>query len=491
MERLMESLFPWLICILVLVAAYPWSVWLIHQSPAQGAQVLPLLLTPALSIGGLTLLMFWQSVLGIHLTLAGITLPYLAVMLAGVPLWWRIRKIAAPAHLQWPTHGLARLTLICITLTSLIILLNSAYWPFYREDTMGIYAPFATEITVTGAIVPLPGEQTLYEAYPILASLAYSYAYLAAGWDHDYVASLFTTVLSIGALGASYTLGRMLFNPTAGYIAAFLLMTTPNVGRWASSGYVDLPMAFFYTMGAIFAWRLWQERHNTDAVLAGVMIGLAAWTKNAALLGILFLAGWLIWCLIWRRIRLSQALLAAGAVLIVAGPWYLRNMLIAGFLMPDTAWTDQARASLENLLILPQLYGLVGLVLTLSVLASGIEFLRRSLNAPEHALTLLWTLPFFAAWWLFASYDSRFLLMFYPILCVMAGGWLARLWPHLPQRFTRPLRVITALLIVGFTALTIWNSVEFKASILQDPLMSHEAKLDVIATEHRRPTRNR
>lgn len=491
MERwFMESLFPWLLCIFVILAAYPWAVYLTDRSPAKETALLAPLLTPALSIGSLTLLMFWQSLVGIRLTLAGITLPYCALMFIGVVLWWRKRD-RIPLRAQWPRDGLSRLTLACLGLIAFVILLNSAYWPFYREDTMGIYAPFATEIAETRAIVPLPGEQTVYEAYPILASLAYSYAYIAAGWDHDYVANLFITVLSLSAVGASYALGRMLFSPTAGYIAAFSLIITPNVGRWASSGYVDLPMAFFYTMGAIFAWRLWQHQHKTDALLGGIMIGLAAWTKNAALLSIIFLGGWLVWGLIWRRIRLIDAALALLGVFLVAGPWYLRNYLIAGVLMPDTAWTEQASASLENLLILPRLYGLLGVILTLAALASGIEFLRRKLDTPRHALLLLWTVPFFAAWWLFASYDSRFLLMFYPILCVIAGGWLVQLWPLLPQALTQRLRLVIAVAIIGFTALTLWNSVEFKPAILKDPFMTHEAKLDVIAAEHRRPTRNR
>jgi hypothetical protein len=96
---------------------------------------------------------------------------------------------------------------------------------------------------------------------------------------------------------------------------------------------------------------------------------------------------------------------------------------------------------------------------------------------------LLWTVPFFAAWWLFVSYDPRFQLLFLPLLTVLAGLEAARLWRWLPaiwqRRLILPLAV-GALVIALFIA---WRSVEFKDEILRDPLMGDVAKHAIVLND--------
>src|SRR5690606_19643585 len=162
----------------------------------------------------------------------------------------------------------------------------------------------------SGAITPLPGEQTLYEAYPILIALNYAFTYLASGWINEYLARLIPALLSLGCIPAVYTLGNLLHSRTAGWISALLIALMPAFSTWASTGYVDLPMAFFYTLAAIFAWRFWQHGDLIDALLAGALIGLAAFTKNAALIGVVLFAAWLAWCWLNKRISLSTLFFA-------------------------------------------------------------------------------------------------------------------------------------------------------------------------------------
>src|SRR5690606_26909942 len=144
---------------------------------------------------------------------------------------------------------------------------------------------------------------SLYDAYPILVPLNYAYAYFAAGWENEYLAKTIATLLSLACLPATYLLGERLRGALAGWLAALVLALTPFFGSWASSGYVDLPMAFFYTLAAVFALRLWETGSTRDAVIAGALVGLAAWTKNAALIGVPLLGGWLVWC--WWHDKIS------------------------------------------------------------------------------------------------------------------------------------------------------------------------------------------
>ena len=97
-------------------------------------------------------------------------------------------------------------------------------------------------------------------------------------------------------------------------------------------------------------------------------------------------------------------------------------------------------------------------------------------------MILLWTLPFFAAWWLFVSYDPRFLLLFLPPLCALVGVWLSEAYARLPVRWQPRARVVATLGAVIFVLYILTISVDYKDSILRDPFMSHEAKLALVQT---------
>ncbi|MFN8447295.1 MAG: hypothetical protein U0521_01515 [Anaerolineae bacterium] len=79
----------------------------------------------------------------------------------------------------------------------------------------------------------------------------------------------------------------------------------------------------------------------------------------------------------------------------------------------------------------------------------------------------LWTLPFFAAWWLFVSYDPRFLLLFLPPLAVLAGDLLVRLWVWLgPVWQPRAHRGDPAGAGAGCPG--VFNAVEYKVALVRN-----------------------
>lgn len=478
------SVLPWLLIAFVFIAAYPWSAWLLTRDAHDDGPWLPLLLALALSTGVLTLVMFWQALTGMRLALWGITLPYVVLMLPGWWLWWR------SGHKLWslprPQHRVMWLATGLLVLIGGGVVFNSVYWPFSRADALAIYARFGLYMAENHSLASLPGDLTVHEAYPILIPLTYTYAYLSAGWINEFLARLYPALLSLGCLGTAYTLGYMLRGSLAGWLSALILALTPTFASWASSGYVDLPMAFYYSLSAIFAWRLWRGQHLMDAMLAGLMMGLAAMTKNAALLGVMFLSGWLLWALLRRRINWPHLLLALGVCAAVAAPWYVRNLLEANLIIPDTAWTDQASQTLETMLVLvtrPEVYSLSGVLILASIVGTLIKVIRRRFDAPGLLLLLWWTLPFFAAWWLWASYDPRFVLLFLPLLSVIAGIQLAALWGRLSERWQWRLRIPLMLIVVTLALTVAWDTVEFKDDILRNPLMTVEERYVVVLSE--------
>lgn len=460
----------WLSVVLTLAAGYGWATRLLRE---QGW--LTVLLGLALSVGTLTLLMFAEALIGIQLTFLGVALPYFALMLPG---WWHL-KIRLPCL---PASWDRRFALLIMVVISAAIFFNGAYLPFHRDDALGIYQPAAQAIFNTGTLVPLTGADSLYHTYPILIPLSYTYAYLAAGWENEYLANAIATLLSLACIPAAYVLGKQFRSERVGWLAPLIVALTPFFSRWASAGYVDLPMAFFYTLAAVFALRLWQTSSPRDAMLAGVLIGLACWTKNAGLIGVALLTIWFIWSVLNRRIGVQAAAVSLLACALVAAPWYIRNLAEAGFLVPATAWTDQAQHTLDSALVFmthPQDFGLPGWLL----LFGGAVAMPATRRDPGTLFLLLWTLPFFAAWWLFVSYDPRFLLLFMPSLCVLASEPLVRLWDWVGEAWHPRYRIVLMLLALLLTAPILWNAVEYKPAILRNPLMSHEEKLAIVGRE--------
>src|SRR5690606_10152448 len=128
---------------------------------------------------------------------------------------------------------------------------------------------------------------------------------------------------------------------------------TPVFGRWASTGYTDVPAAFFATLAIVFTWHWWRSADRRLLALASAGIGLALWTKNSTI-PLLVRVSWLI---AWhafgesrhgRRVArnvLADAAAALGPALAVAGPWYAYTWRTFGVLVPSTMLVDRADRS--------------------------------------------------------------------------------------------------------------------------------------------------
>jgi hypothetical protein len=210
---MIETLLPWVFVLFMLCAAYPWASWLTTRSPLPAGRGLRWLTALALGVGLLTLLMFWMSAAGIPYAFPGAILLYLIIMLAGWNVWRNGRRtptLEARPRRTPPAHWARTGALMIIALIGAAVLFTSLYWPFYRDDALGIYRPQAAEMYRTGALIPLTGADSLYKTYPMLVQLAYTYAYITAGWEHEYLAKLIPALLSLACLGAAYEFGRLL-----------------------------------------------------------------------------------------------------------------------------------------------------------------------------------------------------------------------------------------------------------------------------------------
>lgn len=478
---------------------YGWACWFI---PLGQRDWLTLGLTTfGLSLGGLTLFMFWLTLLlpG-RLALIPILSGCGVVGIAGL---WLKRGDLRPACLprsSWRairTMGAVELALAAvIALGCLGILFNSIYWPFGEEDALAIYAPIAREIFQTGI---LPTGLHLYDGYPAMVQMAYVYSHLAYGNLNEYLARLVPALMAIGAVGVAGALGREMRSVRAGVFAAGLMMLTPFFPRWASSGYVDIPGSFYFGLCGVFAWRWWQDGDARSAALTGIAAGLAMWTKNDALTLWVSLAALLAlrWWLSRRKVgggemaplKWRQITWLGGAILATGGPWYVRNVIVFQFIIPPTLWTYAAQHTAGTLLGMAwswQDFGVTGLVFTAAIFYGALRFVwhQGARSRSGWAILLIMALPFYAAWWWLASYDIRFLLMILPLLAVLAGLMLddavMKLQTCLSPGWAARARWIALCSILVLSPFALRNSVNYKGTILSRPLMSDAEKHRVV-----------
>lgn len=449
----------------------------------RSAPMLFIATTVATSLGASTLVMFWLLVLRAgHVDRGSILLWCTLVAVAGVvacvlttpPIATVERPVDRRRTLSWMA--------VPVAITCVAIGLNAWLWPFGDGDALAVYGPLGRVIVASAS---LPVGEGLYEAYPPLVPLLYAAVEWLHGSPSEAWSRVLTTTSAVGCVAVAWQLARDMASIRAAWLASMLVVSTPAFGRWASSGYADLPAAFYMALATLFAWRWWTGQGRSTAVTCGLACGLALWTKNSVItLGATAVLLPLAWAWTGRarqgegRRWPADLVLAVIAGVAVAGPWYLRNLMVFGFVLPPTAWTDQARPGLASLLV-----GLVpehgfGVLGWLSVVLAAVVVLRvardRSAAGAQAALVGTVCGPFFLAWWWFASYDPRFLVTIVPVVAAYGGavvdGWLIRAWAG-QSWWRRPAAAIAILAVAVSWGVTLRRALEHKRLVLRAPWM--------------------
>lgn len=131
-------------------------------------------------------------------------------------------------------------------------------------------------------------------------------------------------------------------------LAAFLVLLTPVVVRFATTQYVDLLVAGALLAGAYFALGWVREPQGRWLALAAVGCGLAAGTKVLALAYVAILAGAVLLVADgpWRR-RASQLLGASAIALALGGAFYARNAAVGAGALATRCYTQASGLSVE------------------------------------------------------------------------------------------------------------------------------------------------
>ena len=455
----------WILVLAALFAQYPYARWFLRGDDDD--PILTLALTFALSAGVVSLIGLWIGLIRLPIGHETVSVIALTTGLIGF-----VVLHPPPLRFRLPRTRADRAVCALIGVTAGLVLFNATYWPPHLDDAVAIYGYQGKQIALTGRL-PVPAPDIQYEGYPMAVPLLYAFVHRASGAVNEPLAALIPALMSVGVIGVAYSLGRVLYSPHVGVVAALLTALSPMFAHWASSGYVDLPTGFFYGLSAVFAARWEKSGRWQDALLIGIMAGMAAWVKNSSLL---ILPGIGLWMLMRLINGPNRGAVLRGAVLIgvgwagVAGVWYARNLILAGYIVPPTGWTWLAQRTVINLF--PHLadprYGLPGVVMAAGTLIAAWRALRR-----EAAARLLWTLygPFFVAWWALVSYDGRFMLAVLPLAAVMGAAALP-----IPASAGRPARALIVGVVALAAGVTWWAAVDYKEALIRRPLAGIEER---------------
>lgn len=402
-----------------------------------------------------------------------------------VPFALRHRWRGSQAKLK----GVETVTVVsCILITvNMLQVLPTLVSPVVTTDAMEYHLMVPKIALATGAINPLPS--LLESHYPALASYLYQLVMPLAG---DITCKGIHFLAGIGVLLAMYRLTVRSAPQANGLFAPALYLTMPvavNLFGWAWN---DNLFVFFVLLGlgqildfhddpaAQGAWK--------HLLVAGTLLGLAAWTKYTIVL-ILLAVGPLLLFAVWQwRWRPQHLVILAAPVGVISMLVFVKNWFFTGNpffpflheLFPSPFWNDASNRVFHealrrwehpdwswysvllfpvNLCLKPRLIDVHTGVL---VLATAPFAFFRSRNRAQALLKGL--LVTYVAAWMLIQTETRSLLVFFAVLLVAAA-------PRVEQLVFAPTshRRAAVCAVLAASAASFWVSA-VSSSLLTSPM---------------------
>lgn len=127
-----------------------------------------------------------------------------------------------------------------------------------------------------------------------------------------------------------YSLGKILFSPSVGLLAAIICQLLPGLYRYRLDYLLDYPLTVMVTLSLMIltSWR--SKNSYVKALIWGISFGLGMLLKQTFLFFLLIPYGWLLGVsIVKRRVKAAlQLLMGLGVGILVAFPWYRTNWLL-------------------------------------------------------------------------------------------------------------------------------------------------------------------
>jgi hypothetical protein len=283
---------------------------------------------------------FWLGVFHIPIQLSTVV-PFLLAVTA-VAAWFE-RRSAIPdrrtgirnSEFRWPFPELAidRILVGAVACVAAALMARSAISPLIGPDTAFRWDFLAQRLFATGKfdfyppLAPSDFRNYFYvDGIPPLVSFTHWWLYASAGRYLPSLICFFVAAQFIATLTFTYGTASVLFSRRAGVLAATMLAGCPLYFRSVALGQETGLTALSIAAMLYFLVAVEQEGDHAAMVAAGLAAGLCALAREYGWIAVL--AGVLV--IVWKRQRFKEILAFVTAAILVAGPWYIRNWIVAG-----------------------------------------------------------------------------------------------------------------------------------------------------------------
>ncbi len=400
------------------------------------------------------------GLVGLALGWAGALYPPLLLLVLAAPLGLMVLPVPAKRGLAEvaspdPTGRWLRRVVLGVVVLFALANLVRAFYPPTGFDALNYQLP-AIERYLDLRALTFPTDLR-FAAGPALVPVLFVFAGSLGG---DLAIQLTSFAMGLLAAAGVHAIAWRAFGSTAAAIAAALFYTTPIVGWLSAEAYVDLGMVMFLAVALHAALMRLKGEAGLWALASGLMAGAALGTRYLAAAPIALLVLDLLSAPVsaaarGSRQRIRAVLLFSVGLTVMAGPWYVRNLVesgdpvypFAGRFLETESWSVEevadhgeylrqvgpGRGPLDLLMVPFRLtfqpgsfgasrgtgvgYGYL-LLLPLLFLIRGSDLTARLLAAYAGAGLLIW---------FYTSQQTRFLLPWLLALAVLGGLALDRL----------------------------------------------------------------
>jgi hypothetical protein len=275
---------------------------------------------------------FWLGILHVPITLWTVLPCLLAV--AGAAAWLG-RKSKPPAAVKpaAPWTGHERLLLLVAAATGAVLFARSATAPLLGFDALFRWDYLAQKILALHRfdfyppLTPADFRQYFYvDGIPPMASIGHWWLYASVGEHLPVLISLFVAAEFACTLAFTYGTAAALGSRRTGILAAAILAACPLYFRAVVIGQETGLTALSFAAMLYFVVTARDENATGAMFRAGAAAALCALCREYGWIALV--AG--VVMLLWRREPVRRILVFASTAVVLAAPWYVRNISLTG-----------------------------------------------------------------------------------------------------------------------------------------------------------------
>jgi len=234
-----------------------------------------------LGMGVVTLQFFIYHFLKIPSTRLTLLIPWIPIAAAGL---FFIKQPAPDAGRKERFSLFEKLLLCGISFEVIFAFFKALIRPLESFDSIAIYAVRAKAIYLAGGIAPDFFTKLTHSFpnpdYPLLIPISEAWVYTLMGGINDLLVKAIFPMYFLSILVIMYFFLKRFISRKFALIFTFLLATIPQLKHFATIGYADFALAFYYSIATMLLYLWMREKKTPVLLISALFMGFAVLTKN-------------------------------------------------------------------------------------------------------------------------------------------------------------------------------------------------------------------